>query len=507
MEDAKLQSMTKSELIEKLERQYYQNTIFHETERIANIGYYEWDFELDRLESCSEGYAHIFNMSVDEVMLAESSWKSTLEEIHPDDLERYKVASENLLDSQSVDIEFRIIRNDGEVRHIREYGVVVENDDGKERRTFGIIQDITDQVEHRQALEYRDSLAQKVESVTDIGHFIFDEKSQLFLLVSPGFASIHGSTPEQYIQKIKSVECEIAGVHDEDKDIVWDVYNKYKKDHKDYSVEYRIFRENDEIRWVRELGSAHRIANGEVELTMGVLQDITNRKKNESHLINIKNSLETTVESRTRELDQTILQLQEARDTLELTVKQRTRELANTVDQLQDEIKEREKIAAELKFLANHDALTGLPSLRLCKDRLDRSLAESRRNQQMSAVMFLDLDHFKSVNDTYGHECGDDVLKITADRINSEIREIDTVARIGGDEFLIILSHISDVADAQRVARIINERISQVIHINGSEVVVGASVGIAIYPADGTTGDELIRQADKAMYLIKNAGK
>lgn len=327
MEDAKLQSMTKSELIEKLERQYYQNTIFHETERIANIGYYEWDFELDRLESCSEGYAHIFNMSVDEVMLAESSWKSTLEEIHPDDLERYKVASENLLDSQSVDIEFRIIRNDGEVRHIREYGVVVENDDGKERRTFGIIQDITDQVEHRQALEYRDSLAQKVESVTDIGHFIFDEKSQLFLLVSPGFASIHGSTPEQYIQKIKSVECEIAGVHDEDKDIVWDVYNKYKKDHKDYSVEYRIFRENDEIRWVRELGSAHRIANGEVELTMGVLQDITNRKKNESHLINIKNSLETTVESRTRELDQTILQLQEARDTLELTVKQRTREL------------------------------------------------------------------------------------------------------------------------------------------------------------------------------------
>ena len=76
VEDAKLQSMTKSELIEKLERQYYQNTIFHETERIANIGYYEWDFELDRLDSCSEGYAHIFNMSVDEVMLAESSWEA-----------------------------------------------------------------------------------------------------------------------------------------------------------------------------------------------------------------------------------------------------------------------------------------------------------------------------------------------------------------------------------------------------------------------------------------------
>ena len=132
----------------------------------------------------------------------------------------------------------------------------------------------------------------------------------------------------------------------------------------------------------------------------------------------------------------------DARDTLEQQVVERTHELANTVKQLQVEIEEREKIAGELDFLANHDALTGLPSLRLCKDRLDQSLIAARRNRQTSAVMFLDLDGFKEINDEHGHEFGDKVLKVTADRIKAEIRESDTVARIGGDEFVIILSKI-----------------------------------------------------------------
>ena len=95
--------------------------------------------------------------------------ENTLQEIHPDDRQRYQIVAERLRDTHSLKVEFRIIRNDGELRHIREYGVVVYNDDGKELRTYGILQDITDQVEYRQALEYRDFLAQKVESITDIG--------------------------------------------------------------------------------------------------------------------------------------------------------------------------------------------------------------------------------------------------------------------------------------------------------------------------------------------------
>jgi len=153
--DVKLQRMTKAQPVEKLEHQHYREALFHETERIAHIGYYQWNYELDRLESCSEEYAHIFNMSVDEVLAAESSWENTLQEIHPDDRERYKAVSEELRDTHSLDVEFRIIRNDGEIRHVRESGVIFVDDDGEERSSFGILQDITDQVEHKQGLDYR----------------------------------------------------------------------------------------------------------------------------------------------------------------------------------------------------------------------------------------------------------------------------------------------------------------------------------------------------------------
>jgi diguanylate cyclase (GGDEF)-like protein len=224
------------------------------------------------------------------------------------------------------------------------------------------------------------------------------------------------------------------------------------------------------------------VTHGIPEQTIGVLQDITAQKNAEQEII-------------------------DARDTLEQQVVERTRELANTVKQLQVEIEEREKIAAELDFLANHDALTGLPSLRLCKDRLDQSLAEARRNRQTSAVMFVDLDGFKEINDQHGHDLGDLVLKMTADRIKSEIRETDTVARIGGDEFVIILSSLPETAIAERIATSVIAQIARPLKIKDIEVEITASIGISLYPEHGTTAEKLIRSADKAMYQVKREGK
>ena len=181
--------------------------------------------------------------------------------------------------------------------------------------------------------------------------------------------------------------------------------------------------------------------------------------------------------------------------------------LVNTVKQLEIEIEEREKATAELQFLANHDALTGLPSLRLCKDRLDQSLADARRKRQTSAVMFLDLDGFKAINDEYGHEFGDRVLRATAARITSEIRETDTAARIGGDEFVIILSSLPDRDIASRIAASLVDAIARPLELNGVQVAVSVSIGISLYPDNGVTAEELIRSADKAMYAIKREGK
>jgi diguanylate cyclase (GGDEF)-like protein len=125
----------------------------------------------------------------------------------------------------------------------------------------------------------------------------------------------------------------------------------------------------------------------------------------------------------------------------------------------------------------------------------------------MSAVMFLDLDGFKEINDEHGHELGDLVMQATALRIKAEIRETDTVARIGGDEFIIILSSLPEFEVAERIASGLIEQIVQPIRVEKAEVVVSASIGISIYPENGTTAEDLIRSADKAMYQIKRQGK
>ena len=743
---SELSGLTRAELEAELEKLRRRETLFDATERAARIGHYEWNYELDRLESCSMEYAHLYNMTVEEVMAAQDSWEKTLQQVHPDDQERYRLASKALRDNKALDVNYRILFNDGSIRHIREFSVITTDESGIERGSFGILQDISDQVRHERDLEYRDDLARQTEAITDIGHFIYDEDNECYVFMSEGCARIFGTTAEAYQEKMRSVEDDLADivaedrprvaeeyrhyidsgqdcalefrikradgtvrwvreltraklikdgkvrqtlgvmqditervtreqdlmfkdamasqaeaitdigyflfdeikdqhlyvspgqahivglgvdeyfrkiksnedyftlVHEEDREMIRQAYRGVLENHGGWEIEYRVRRPDGELRWVREVGKAHKRNGEQVEQTIGVLQDITEQKKIEQELL-YKDALANQAEAITdighfiydeikqkylfvspglasihgisaeeiinrsvsREEDlqlihaddrarvqkaydrfmangsewqieyrliladgevrwvrevgkaylithgipeQTIGVLQDittqknseqeiidARDTLEQQVVERTRELANTVKQLQIEVDEREKIAAELDFLANHDALTGLPSLRLCKDRLDQSLAEARRNRQTSAVMFVDLDGFKEINDQHGHDIGDLVLKMTADRIKTEIRETDTVARIGGDEFVIILSSLPETAIAERIAAAVITQVARPLQIKDIDVEITASIGISFYPEHGTTAEKLIRSADKAMYQVKREGK
>jgi diguanylate cyclase (GGDEF)-like protein/PAS domain S-box-containing protein len=739
-------NMTREDLEVELGKLRRRETLFDATDQIAKIGHYEWSYQHDRLVSCSEEYANLFNMSVEEVIEAQDSWQKTLQYIHPDDHDRYRLAANELRDNRSLSIEYRILFEDGSIRHVREFGIVVLDVEGVSHGSFGLLQDITEEMKHGRDLEYRDELARQTETIADIGHFIYDEDKERYvylsegcarifgstveaykaritsteddlediveedrsrvreeyrhyietgedcavefrmrrddgairwireltraklirggrvkqtlgvvrditervereqeltfknamasqaeaitdigyflfdeikdqnIFVSPGQASIVGLGVEEYLLKIKTNEDYLAMVYAEDRNLLRQAYRDVLENHGGWEVEYRVRRPDGELRWVREVGRAHKRKGNEVEQTLGVLQDITEQKKVEQELL-YKDTLANQAEAITdighfiydeirrkylfvspglanifgmdandmvikivsregdlktihvddrarvqnaydkymaegggwqveyrlhrsdgdvrwvREMgkalllthgipEQTIGVLQDiteqkkteqeiinARDTLEQQVVERTRELANTVQQLQVEIEEREKIAAELDFLANHDALTGLPSLRLCKDRLDQSLADARRNRQTSAVMFLDLDEFKEINDRYGHEFGDQVLKATAERIRDEIRETDTVARIGGDEFVIILSSLPENIIAERIAANVIKQIARPVEVNNSEVSVSASIGISLYPENGITAEQLIRSADKAMYRVKHEGK
>ncbi len=171
------------------------------------------------------------------------------------------------------------------------------------------------------------------------------------------------------------------------------------------------------------------------------------------------------------------------------------------------DVTERMLLEAKFRYQATHDALTGLPSRVLFSDRLALALAHARRDQTMVGLLFLDLDQFKHVNDTLGHDVGDLLLKIVAERLKKQVREMDTVARMGGDEFTVVLPGVESPEAAGSVAERILNDMAQPFSLYGGEVRVGASIGIAIYPLHGTTVQELMKHADVAMYAAKAAGR
>ena len=171
------------------------------------------------------------------------------------------------------------------------------------------------------------------------------------------------------------------------------------------------------------------------------------------------------------------------------------------------DITERKKAEERIKNLAYFDMLSGLPNRRLFIDRLSMAMATAHRHGHQMAVMFLDLDLFKRINDSLGHNAGDQVLQTVARRLVTSVREGDTVARLGGDEFTILMPEIDSVDDAVRLARRLIEEVKEPFRVEGHELYVTTSLGLAFYPEDGATVESLLKNADTAMYRAKDLGR
>ena len=171
------------------------------------------------------------------------------------------------------------------------------------------------------------------------------------------------------------------------------------------------------------------------------------------------------------------------------------------------DISERKENEARIQHLAHHDALTGLPNRVLLDDRISQAIAKSRRSEQQTAVIFIDLDRFKNINDTLGHEVGDSLLIQAAQRGLGVLRETDTLCRLGGDEFLVVLPEIEQPQYAMFVARKLLSVLGQPYLLAGHALTVTASAGIALWPDDGQTASEMLRKADAAMYRAKEEGR
>lgn len=255
----------------------------------------------------------------------------------------------------------------------------------------------------------------------------------------------------------------------------------YSKHHSGYIERYMNSGRSDVLGMPRDLSGQHKDGHifpldigitrisldGKIKI-VGILRDITVRRDAEKAL-------------------------QRSRDDLEQLVEHRTAELIAANERLQ--------------HLASYDSLTNLPNRTMFQEHLKMAAAQARRSKQLLAVMFLDLDGFKFINDNYGHEAGDFLLKQVAKKLKSNLREEDTVARLGGDEFVLVLGGLSSDQYAAQVASKLLTELAMPIIWNEKNLVVSVSIGISIYPLDSDDLTTLLGEADKAMYQVKRSGK
>ena len=245
--------------------------------------------------------------------------------------------------------------------------------------------------------------------------------------------------------------------------------------------ENRVRHKDGHAFWVRATGRQVAGQTDSIDLTW-IFEDVTERHQAEEALLR-------------------------AHDELEQRVVERTAELASANTQLQEEVFERMQAEQRIWHLAHHDGLTGLPNRTLLHDRLEQALAQAQRSRHRVAVMFLDLDRFKNINDSLGHAIGDELLKHVAERLKSVVRAVDTVSRLGGDEFVIVLHEVSSPDDVVQVAEKIVGALASAVSIEGHQLRATPSIGISIFPDDGDEVFGLMKSADTAMYHAKAAGR
>lgn len=251
---------------------------------------------------------------------------------------------------------------------------------------------------------------------------------------------------------------------------------------KSVEIERRMKRRDGTIFWcrlqARPIDRAKPVAGG----TIWIIEDVSERR-------------------------QAVERLQLLNEELEQRVRERTEELARANVKLKEEVAERLQAEERARHLAMHDALTGLPNRRLLQDRLAQALAQARREGWQVAVMFVDLDRFKNINDTLGHGVGDEVLRETARRLTGALRASDTVSRVGGDEFVIVLSHALVEVDIALIAAKLMAELSVPCRVGDRELRVTPSIGISVFPDDSDDAVKLLSYADAAMYHAKASGR
>lgn len=390
------------------------------------------------MEFVSEGCLKLTGYSEEDILF--NSHISFDNITHPDDRDLVRNAVlAAVKNNRRFDIEYRIIRADGEVRWVWERGTNISHDNKAWDVLEGFIQDITERREADEALReaerrYRSIFENAIEGIYQ------STPDNGYLAVNPALARMYGySSPQDLISTLKDIEHQ---VYVEPKRRI-EFMQLMKKNGVVTNFESRIYKRDGEIIWISENARAVFSSAGELVFYEGTVEAITERKLHE----------------------------------------------------------------AEIQFQATHDALTGLPNRTLLYDRMQQAVLHSERYSNITAIAFLDLDQFKFINDSLGHQVGDELLKITAQRLTSCLRESDTVARQGGDEFVLLLtSHPNEESITQTMQRVLHE-VAQPWMANDLEFRITCSIGVTLCPDDGRDVETLLKNADSAMYKAKELGR
>jgi diguanylate cyclase (GGDEF)-like protein/PAS domain S-box-containing protein len=440
-----------------------------------------WDLDLIT-ESLwwNENFTKVFGYPREDIDRTVKSWYDAT---HPDDRVRVEAGMRQLIDSggESWIDEYRFRRRDGSYAEVLDRGHVIRDSAGKAVRMIGAMEDVT---RRKEAEEKMRNQALRQRLIAEFGQQV---------LASTDLSEALKQAVELVSVTLKAEYCSVLELDTERQQLLCKAVIGWPGEW----IGQRTVP-------VRPGNRVEFILSRREPLVTADYEEKDTRFPSDSPLpqFGVRSSVEVPIFGTAGTLGILSAHARQARRFTEddLTF---LRSIANTLAVAI----ERKSAEERLTHMAQFDLLTGLPNRHLFSDRLMQSMAQARRSGHPMAVLFIDLDRFKLVNDTRGHSAGDKLLKETAARLNQCVRSGDTVGRFGGDEFGAVLSELGKAGDASVVAQKIIDAFAQPFNLNGHETYVSASVGITLFPADGEEADALITNADAAMYRAKEQGR
>ncbi len=529
-----------------------------EAQRIAQLGSWSVDVELKHVEWSDEMY-RIYGLDKNKTT---PEYEMFIESVHPNDREKVSSSHKRILDTgESVRLEHRITRPGGETRFLLVYIEAEKNEKNEITGLVGVSQDITEsKLLTHDLQEWKTRYEAAVKSS---GQVLYDWDTETSEVTYGGeLTKILGYTEEE-------MEGGLARwrqlIHKEDLDLYDEALDRIISTKKNSHIEYRVRRKDGTYIHVEDNGQFIQDDRNEKFRMIGFVKDITERKKNEEKIRMAAEVYDNAAEgvivtnpegviqfvnpafsvitgfSMEEAIGKTPAIIKSGRHDKEfyrkmwktlLTTGRWQGEVWNrrkngeaylqqmTITSIKDsngnvtqyasvfsDITEIKAIAKEIEYQAYQDALTGLPNRQLFIDRLKQTIGRSKRDKRTFALLFIDLDDFKHINDSMGHVVGDLMLQGVTVRLVGCAREEDTVARLGGDEFTIILENLGHEEMATIVAQRIISSLEEPFSYKGDDIYATVSIGVAIYPDDGTNAEILLRNADMAMYHAKQSGK